>query len=83
MSINIGEYLKWLEEDLIQATRDRKIRPWVIAGGHRPMYAIDNADSSGNLTGAPRKLQEAIEDLFLKYQECRTNKTSAVVCWIP
>eukprot|EP01052_Picozoa_sp_SAG31_P016686 SAG31_NODE_1114_length_9852_cov_2.761509_6_plen_258_part_00 len=31
-----GEYLAWLEADLAKAYANRAMRPWIIAGGHRP-----------------------------------------------
>jgi len=32
-----GEYLAWLAADLAQADKERHLRPWVVAGGHRPV----------------------------------------------
>jgi hypothetical protein len=31
-----GEYMDWLEADLKAAAAERHVRPWIIAGGHRP-----------------------------------------------
>ncbi len=31
-----GEYMAWLEADLKAAAAERHVRPWIIAGGHRP-----------------------------------------------
>ncbi len=53
-----GEYLAWLEADLARADANRATRPWIFAGGHRPLY-------SGGTNGA---LQKAVEELFKKYK---------------
>jgi len=56
---NSSQYA-WLEKDL--ASVDRSRTPWLIVGGHRPMY------SSFIGTDLIReKLQEYIEPLFYKY----------------
>lgn len=64
---HFGDQLKWLEEDLQKANESRHLRPWILVGGHRPVYSIDNADQSGNITGDPANLAKAVEDLFYKY----------------
>jgi hypothetical protein len=40
-----GEYLAWLEADLKQAAADvaSGVRPWIIAGGHRPYGEIEKS----------------------------------------
>lgn len=53
-----GDQLTWLENDLIQANKDRALRPWIFAAGHHPMY---NGDSIN------KEFQSAMEDLFYKY----------------
>ena len=55
-----GEFIQWLENDLIKANASRHIRPWIIVGGHRPWY-IDSTKIVNNL-------KETFEDLFLKYK---------------
>lgn len=35
-----GAYLAWLENDLKQAHAQRDIRPWIIAGAHRPYHEV-------------------------------------------
>jgi len=52
-----GEYLAWLENDLKMAVANRKERPWIIAGGHRPIYT---AVAQKNYTGP-------LESLLHKY----------------
>ena len=53
-------YLEWLERDLKRAAspEQRKLRPWIIVGSHRPMYIFKDAFI----------LREAVEDLLVKYE---------------
>lgn len=53
-----GQYLEWLERDLANANASRATRPWIFAGGHRPLY-----------TGAATDpiMQKAVEHLFMIY----------------
>jgi hypothetical protein len=53
-----GDMLTWLEIDLIEANKNREVRPWIFAQGHHPMYQGDTVD---------RDFQKAMEDLFFKY----------------
>jgi len=54
-----GEYLAWLEADLAKANASRNLRPWIFAGGHKPLY------SAGGTGGS---LNTAIEAMFHKYK---------------
>eukprot|EP00976_Prorocentrum_cordatum_P008540 170577-Prorocentrum_minimum.AAC.1 len=54
-----GELLAWLEADLAKADAERHLRPWVIVGGHRPLYEW--------IYLAEDPLVKAVEDLFYKY----------------
>lgn len=54
-----GEFLAWLEADLQAAHADRDVHPWIIAGGHRPIY--DGQAIAG-------EMQTAFEELFNKYE---------------
>jgi hypothetical protein len=58
-----GEYLRWLEADLVKANSERHIRPWIIFGGHRPLYEW----IYGPL-GPADPLVKAVEDLLYKYK---------------
>merc|ERR1719502_2508414 len=53
-----GDQIAWLEEDLKAAVESRKERPWIVAGGHHPMYNGGSVD---------KKMQAAIEPLLAKY----------------
>lgn len=53
-----ADQLTWLENDLIQANKDRDIRPWIFMAGHRPIYFG---------TKVHKELQSAIEGLMFKY----------------
>eukprot|EP00697_Spironema_sp_BW2_P000969 gnl/Spiro4/11323_TR5977_c0_g1_i2.p1 gnl/Spiro4/11323_TR5977_c0_g1~~gnl/Spiro4/11323_TR5977_c0_g1_i2.p1 ORF type:complete len:487 (-),score=163.52 gnl/Spiro4/11323_TR5977_c0_g1_i2:114-1538(-) len=48
---NFGPYpqvakaqLRFIEEDLIRANKERAERPWIVAFGHRPFYCSDSDD---------------------------------------
>ena len=54
-----GDQLSWLESDLEAAVANREERPWIVLGGHHPMYNGGKVD---------RKMQSAIEPLLSKYK---------------
>jgi len=74
---DFGDQLSWLEADLIQANQNRHKRPWIIVGGHRPIYSSSAgySDLDGNPTNNliplggsnSATLQKTFEDLFQKY----------------
>jgi predicted phosphodiesterase len=59
--------LAWLEKDLMSV--DKSVTPWIVAGGHRPIYCSRRgySDSNGVPISDPANLQKAMEDLFYKY----------------
>ncbi|KAK1946267.1 Acid phosphatase [Phytophthora citrophthora] len=65
-----GDQLKWLEEDLKAADANREQVPWVIVGMHRPMYTVRSCDADGvpNNDYEALNVQEAFEELFIKYK---------------
>jgi hypothetical protein len=67
---NFGDQLTWLEEDLKAADANRGSVPWLIVGMHRPMYTIRscNADGVPNNDYEALNVQEAFEELFIKYK---------------
>lgn len=49
-----GDQTKWLGNDLIQADRERSIRPWIIVLGHRPLYRVKHGEhGNGRLFPVP------------------------------
>src|SRR5690606_23807542 len=62
-----GDQIAWLEADLKTANEQRGVRPWVMVGGHRPVYSLHDADSDGKPTLFAASLQAAVEPLFHKY----------------
>ena len=51
---------RWLERDL--KSLDRKLTPWVIVVGHRPMYFIEQYPDDYNV------MQRAFEDIFYEHK---------------
>jgi hypothetical protein len=54
-----SDFLTWFENDLRKANESRHERPWIIVGGHHPMYC---------LSGYNKKMANAIEQLLYDYQ---------------
>ncbi|KAI3383886.1 hypothetical protein SNEBB_008838 [Seison nebaliae] len=69
----IARQYKWLENDLIEANKNRKNVPWIITMGHRPMYCSDrNGDDCTKVhsitrEGLPVIHAYGLEELFYKY----------------
>ncbi len=69
----IARQYEWLQNDLIQANRNRDKQPWLITMGHRPMYCTNkDKDDCTNFddrvrVGIPFIKQYGLEDLFYKY----------------
>lgn len=53
-----GDQLTWLEQDLIQANKERSLRPWIFVAGHHPMYQGSSINA---------EFQAAMEKLFFDY----------------
>lgn len=58
----------WLEADL--ASVNRSVTPWVILGGHRPLYRVERHDSIGPDVDDTRFILGAVdmEPLLMKHQ---------------
>lgn len=63
-----GDQVGWLKADLEKAHSERHIRPWIIVGGHRPIYSVENCDETGIVAGIPARIQTAVEGLFHQYK---------------
>eukprot|EP00057_Strongylocentrotus_purpuratus_P016056 XP_011670530.1 PREDICTED: iron/zinc purple acid phosphatase-like protein isoform X1 [Strongylocentrotus purpuratus] len=57
--------IEWLRDDLQRANKERAIRPWIIAFGHRPMYC-SNADRD-DCTKEESRVRTGLEDLFYDF----------------
>ena len=53
----------WLEQDLRSV--DRKVTPWVVVAGHRPMYCSEDYPADYEVA---LNVQQALEDLFHQYR---------------
>ncbi|GMI32137.1 hypothetical protein TrRE_jg4112 [Triparma retinervis] len=53
-----GDQLTWLREDLEEAVKHREERPWIVLGGHHPMYNGGMVDP---------KMAAAIEPLLAEF----------------
>eukprot|EP01137_Pigoraptor_chileana_P002603 Opistho-2@41675 len=69
---NFGPYpdiaaaqLKFIEEDLIRANKERHLRPWIFAYGHRPFYCSDSDDD--DCTRMQDQWRVDLEKLFYTY----------------
>jgi len=74
---DFGDEVKWLERDLQAANlpANRKLRPWIIVGGHRPIYSSCKGYSQNGVPinslvppSNSATLQTTFEDLFTKYK---------------
>jgi len=74
MKLLVNQY-EWLERDLIEANKpeNRKLRPWIITYGHRPMYCSNDNDADCTQSetlirvGLPITHFFGLEDLFYNY----------------
>ena len=62
---NGGSWTDWLEADLEKV--DRSYTPFVVVGGHRPIYSVTACDSNGNPADDSANLQAAIEDIMYEH----------------
>ena len=65
-----SEQWRWIDDDLARV--DRRATPWVLFGGHRPMYIDSNyeevdVDSHGGDTEVMNKLIAEVEPLLVKH----------------
>lgn len=63
---DFGDQLAWLEQDLAKV--DRSVTPWIIVGGHRPLYSSAIQFSNNSIPiNSSLNLQLAFEPIFAKY----------------
>ncbi|XP_067932184.1 acid phosphatase type 7-like [Watersipora subatra] len=63
--VYVARQYEWLQQDLAEANRNRAVRPWIIAFGHRPMYCSNiNRDDCTKNVSAMRKEPYNLERLF-------------------
>ena len=70
----IKEQYQWVEQDLIQANKNRTLAPWIVVYGHKPLYCSSVPDSdcgsnaelvrNGVLNKTTNKYQYGMEQLF-------------------
>jgi acid phosphatase type 7 len=64
-----GDQLTWLESDLKKAYANRAQVPFILVGGHRPIYASSLGFFDGKTPiQDSANLQKAIEHMFLRYK---------------
>jgi len=66
-TVNLTQQMDWLHNDLKVANTpaNRKIRPWIVAFGHRPIYcSVENYPDCQN--GVALELQRQMEPLFIQ-----------------
>ncbi|RHY32658.1 hypothetical protein DYB32_002371 [Aphanomyces invadans] len=65
-----GDQLKWLEQALASAKRQRDMFPWIFVGIHRPLYSVFIENSTygrlSHVRKVTRALQTAFEAFFLE-----------------
>jgi len=59
-----GDQVTWLKNDLQKAAANRQQVPWIIVGGHRPVYSVEGFLSSLNLLLEPLFLQYGVDFYF-------------------
>jgi len=65
---HFGNQLEWLRNDLESANARRSEVPWIVVGGHRPIYSSAKGFSEHGIPiGEAKHLQEAMEDLFFEF----------------
>lgn len=66
---SFGNQLQWLEQDLAKANQRRDTHPWIIVGGHRPIYCSSwGFELHGNPIGIAANIQKAFEEILYRYK---------------